>query len=84
MTDVGDSWGIAKKSSNVITMNRSAEDMVNNRITFLLDKVRHGRCPVAIQCVTDYSRAIVYDQDPINQVEISVTDGPSASDARDL
>lgn len=83
MTDVGDSWGIAKKSSNVITMNRSQEDMANNRITFLLDKVRHGRCPVAVQCVTDYSRAMVYNPDPLLQAEISVSDGPSANTARD-
>jgi len=83
MTDVSDSFGIAKKSSNVITMNRSQGDKATNRITFLLDKVRHGRCPVAVQCVTDYAKAMVYDQDPLLQVEISVADGPSASNARD-
>lgn len=59
-TDVGESWGIVKKSSNVITINRSDEHIKNNRIVFLLDKVRNGRCPVAVSCVTDYSRCLTH------------------------
>jgi hypothetical protein len=82
ITDVSDSFGIAKKSSNVITMNRSEEDKKNHRITFLLDKVRHGRCPVAVTCVTDYARALVYSQDQSLQTEVSISDGPSAQGGR--
>jgi hypothetical protein len=59
-SDVGDSWGIVKKSSNVITMNRSDIDSTNHRIVYLLDKVRNGRCPVAVECATDYSRCMTY------------------------
>jgi len=60
MTDVGDSWGICKKSSNVITMNRSDEDVKEHRITYLLDKNRNGRCPVATVCKTDYERSVTH------------------------
>lgn len=56
-TDVGESWGIVKKSSNVITLNRSESDATANRAVFLLDKARNGRCPIVVDCVTDYSRA---------------------------
>lgn len=59
-TDIGDSWGIIKKSSNVITMTRSEADMQIGRMTYLLDKVRNGRCPVAVQCLTDYSRCMTF------------------------
>jgi hypothetical protein len=76
MHDVGDSWGISKKSSNVITMNRSNNDVLLNRITFLLDKVRNGRAPVAAQCVTDFSRAITYYIEAEKQKEIPVEQGP--------
>lgn len=75
MTDVGDSWEICKKASNVITMNRSTVDMQNDRITYLLDKVRNGRCPVAVQCITNYARALThepYDETRQTQVEIPV------------
>jgi hypothetical protein len=79
-TDVGDSWGIYKKSSNVITMNRSTDDTQNNRITFLLDKVRNGRCPVAVQCITDYTRCVThqpYSESHGTQTEIPVVESES-------
>jgi hypothetical protein len=56
-TDVSDCFTIIKKSSNVVTINRSDSAAANNRIVFLLDKARQGRCPVAVECVSDYSRA---------------------------
>jgi hypothetical protein len=72
-SDVSDSFGIIKKSSNVITMNRSDADAMLNRVVYLLDKVRNGRCPVAVECVTDYSRCMTYQLDA--QREIPVTSG---------
>lgn len=78
MTDVGDSWGICKKSSNVITMNRSDLDVGLERIVFLLDKVRDGICPVAVQCTTDYSKAtthVDYDATKANQNELTIDEG---------
>ena len=41
----------------MVTINRSDSAAANNRIVFLLDKARQGRCPVAVECVSDYSRA---------------------------
>ena len=60
VTDVGDSFGICRKANNVITMNRSESDMELNRLVFLLDKVRNGKCPVAVQCSTDYSMCVTH------------------------
>ncbi len=56
-TDVSDCFTIIKKSSNVITINRSDSAAANNRIVILLDKARQGRCPIAVECASDYSRA---------------------------
>lgn len=75
MTDVGDSWGICKKSSNVITMNRSDEDVRDHRITFLLDKVRNGKCPIATVCGTDYERSVThveFKENEATQQEVEV------------
>lgn len=74
-TDVGDSFTICKKSSNVITLNRSIENVKSNRVIFLLDKARNGRVPVAVQCVSDFARCtthIPYDQTQESQQEIEV------------
>jgi hypothetical protein len=56
MTDVGDSFEICRKSSNVISINRSDEDALLNRVVFLLDKARQGRAPIAVECSSDYSK----------------------------
>lgn len=80
MTDVGESWGICKKSSNVITMNRSDSDIKNNRITFLLDKCRNGRSPVAVQCVSYYEACMTHIPSSSHQVEINV-DGRNEEEA---
>lgn len=60
MSDVGDSWGICKKSSNVITINRSEKDAQEDRIIFLLDKARNGRAPIAVQCVSAYNHCVTH------------------------
>lgn len=71
VTDVAEAFGIVKKSSNVITMNRSTEDSKQNRIVFLLDKCRNGRVGVAVECESDYSKCMVYTTDPVRQVDVS-------------
>jgi replicative DNA helicase len=76
-TDVGDSWGIIKKSSNVVTFNRSETDKQLNRATYLLDKVRNGRCPVAVQCITAYEKCqtfLPWSEVNANQTEIQITE----------
>jgi len=75
MTDVGDSWGICKKSSNVITINRSDEDIKNNRITYLLDKCRNGRSPVAVQCVSYFESCMTHVPMETHQTEITMGKG---------
>jgi hypothetical protein len=72
MTDVGDSFGICRKSSNVITINRSDEDAELDRVVFLLDKARSGRAPIAVECVSDYARCATHIE-PETQREIPVT-----------
>jgi replicative DNA helicase len=81
-TDVSEAYGIIKKATSVITMNRSNEDVINNRIVFLLDKARNGKCPVAVECMSDYGKAIVYRVDS-QQNPVSVAGGPSAMDTDD-
>lgn len=79
-TDVSEAFGIIKKSSNVITMNRSAKDMQNNQIVFLVDKSRHGVTEVAVECVSDYTRCRVYLQDPLTQNNVSHLIGQGPDD----
>jgi hypothetical protein len=80
-SDVSDSFGIVKKSSNVITMNRSDSDAEGNRLTYLLDKVRNGRCPVAVECTTDYSRALTHQTGLGQQREVPVVQPSSSSNS---
>jgi hypothetical protein len=82
-TDVAEAFGIVRKSSNVITINRSEEDIKNDRIVFLLDKVRNGRCPIAVECVTKFASCATHidpsnavDPDKKLQTEIPVSGGP--------
>ncbi len=82
MTDAADSFGICRKANNVITMNRSEDDVLNNRIVYLLDKVRNGRCPVAVQAVTDYGMCTTHfpwSETTLLQNEISVSGGKDAT-----
>lgn len=75
-TDVSEAFGIVKKSNNIITMNRSANAVGENRMVYLLDKVRMGHCPVAVSCVTDYSRCNTHKSD--QQQTIPIDKGPEA------
>ena len=80
MTDVAEAYGITKKSSNVITVNRSDEDVINNRVVFLLDKCRNGPAKIAVECESDYSRGMVYKPDSTKQVDLTgmLGDGPKS------
>jgi replicative DNA helicase len=70
MTDVAEAIGITKKSSNIITLNRSEEMKKNNQVIFLLDKVRNGRCPVSVRCESNYEMCMTHSDDPLSQAEI--------------
>ena len=83
-TDVAESYGIIKKASNVITINRSEDDVYRNRVVFLLDKARNGRCPVAVECESNFANSITHTPTSRKGVQTDVTSemgdsGPSES-----
>lgn len=80
-TDVGDSFTIVKKSSNVITMNRSDDDIKGGRMFYFLDKARQGRCPVLVQTFTDYGRCL--NILPEKQLLMSTNSRPNASSKKE-
>ena len=81
MTDVAEAIGIIKKSSNVISINRSASDIDKNLITYLLDKSRSGVTNIAVECISDFSRCSTHlEPDPLraNQYKIDPNLGTTA------
>jgi hypothetical protein len=56
MEDVSESWGSMAKVTNVITVNRSPNDMVLNRCTFHIVKSRSNATGKAIVANTDFDR----------------------------
>ena len=75
-TDISEAYGIIKKATNVITLNRSSEDIKRNRIVFLLDKARNGKCPTAVEMVSNFANGIAYDPNAA-QGPVALEDGPS-------
>lgn len=61
ITDIAECYDIARTSECVITLTRSIDDEVNNRLKVLLAKQREGVRNVAVECRTDYSKLIAYD-----------------------
>ncbi len=60
-TDLSECFEIARVSSNIITLNRSDDQMKQNELIFFLDKTRQGPVGIAVRCKTDYSRCITHD-----------------------
>lgn len=81
-TDVSEAYGIIKKATNVITINRSNSDVANNRIVFLLDKARNGKCPVAVEMVSNFAHATAYRPE-LNQTVLSIDAGPAKMEIED-
>lgn len=78
MTDVAEAIGIIKKASTVITMNRSAKDIENDRIIFLLDKSRGGITNMAVDCITDFSKCRTHlpkEDHRVNQTTLDMKAG---------
>ncbi len=69
--DVSESFGIYQKASNFITINRSSDDVRNNRVVFLLDKCRNGKTQVAVSCESNYETCRVYNPEPGRQKDVS-------------
>jgi hypothetical protein len=60
MEDVMESWGAMAKATNVLTMNRSPQDMLRNRVTFYLCKSRSSATDWAFCCKSDYSKSTTH------------------------
>lgn len=63
VTDIADSFEVIRKSGVVITVTRSAKNMQDNEIIFLLDKQRRGRTQVAVKFFTDFDKIRVFNRD---------------------
>ncbi len=62
ITDVSECFDIIRCSECVITLTKSKEDEQNNRMKILLAKQRDGATNVAVDCVTDLKRIVLYDR----------------------
>ncbi len=62
ITDVSECFEIIRCSECVITLTKSKEDEVNGRIKILLAKQRDGITNVAVDCVTDLAKLVMYDR----------------------
>jgi hypothetical protein len=60
MEDVSESWGAMAKVANVITVNRSPNDMMKNRVTYHIVKSRSSGTGKAIVARTNFDRAIAH------------------------
>ena len=78
-TDVAEAFGIYRKSSNFITINRSESDAKNNRVVFLLDKARNGLAPIAVECQSNYSICRPYMDNHASQTTLNIENGPETS-----
>lgn len=60
MEDVAESWGAMAKVTNVLTVNRSPNDMAKNRLTYYIVKSRSSGTGRAIVARTDFDKAIAH------------------------
>lgn len=60
MDDISECFEISRVSAQVITLNRSEMDEVNNRVRILLDKQRDGRKGVVEICRSNFSHVSMY------------------------
>jgi hypothetical protein len=64
MEDVAESWGAMAKVTNVITVNRSPNDMAKDRLTYYIVKSRSSGTGRAIVARTNFAHAIAHSNDP--------------------
>jgi hypothetical protein len=69
-TDISDCIDIARKSTNVITLNRSFDQQKNNKILFYLEKNKYGIGNKAVLCESDFNRICTHE--PGKQRELLV------------
>ena len=61
VTDISECYEIAQCSECVITLTRTKDDMLNNKAKLLLAKQRDGETNIAVECVTDLKKLVMYD-----------------------
>ncbi len=59
---MGESLGVAQDAGNIISLNRSLDDIRKNIMYFHIAKTRQGPSEITICCNTDFSRGITHDQ----------------------
>jgi hypothetical protein len=60
MGDIAECFEIVRCAATVLTLNRSEEDQLGERMRVLLDKQRDGRTNIVEICKTDMSRIAIY------------------------
>ena len=60
MGDIAECFEIVRASATILTLNRSEEDELSERMRVLLDKQRDGRTNIVEICKTDMSRIAIY------------------------
>jgi hypothetical protein len=63
MEDVAETFGPMKRATNVISINRDAHAMTNNKVTFYICKSRSGQTGWAVYCNSDYDRYITHSNE---------------------
>jgi hypothetical protein len=63
MEDVAESWGAMAKMTNVITVNRSPNDMAKDRLTYYIVKSRSSGTGRAIVARTNFGHAVAHSND---------------------
>jgi hypothetical protein len=63
MEDVAETFGPMKRATNVISVNRDANAMINNKVTFYICKSRSGQTGWAIYCNSAYDKCITHSNE---------------------
>lgn len=63
MEDVLESWGPMTSATNVISINRSPEDIVKDRVVFYICKSRSSETGIAVVCRSKYAAAVTHAEE---------------------
>lgn len=61
--DIAEAWGPITGATNVITVNRSPEAMMNKMVTYFIAKSRSSMTGIAVTCYEDYELAVTHNDD---------------------
>ena len=69
-SDIAECIGIAHKATNVITVNRSYDNIKNNTVVFLLEKNKWGTANKAVLCESDFNRICTHELNKQYELEV--------------